>query len=100
MDWRPWILECYATRGSRTRPDFRAGASQEQIDQVQAVLGLRVPAALRERLLQSDGVGELWLSVNGVEAPDDDPSVHAWYPIENVAPDLAISAGPSSSWSV
>jgi hypothetical protein len=58
MDWRNRIVEGYQNRAHEMRPDFREGATEEQISSLEGQLGCQLPRPLRELLGQSDGVRE------------------------------------------
>lgn len=61
MDWKSLIINAYESRVTlepRTRPVFRSGASEGEIDRLEQVIGHCCPMSLRSLLLQSDGVSE------------------------------------------
>ncbi|TWT91757.1 SMI1/KNR4 family protein [Stieleria varia] len=61
MDWQILIINAYKSRMSvelRTRPAFRGGSSESEIDHLEFVLGHCLPRSLRSLLLQSNGVAE------------------------------------------
>lgn len=61
MNWREWIIEGHKKHpdpdfASTTRYLFRDGATVERVNRLEAELGIPLPYALRELLLQSDGI--------------------------------------------
>lgn len=64
MLWREWISERYADCAHEQRPEFREGATPERLSALEAEIGLRLPAALRELLLETNGV-DLWMHCQG-----------------------------------
>jgi hypothetical protein len=60
MIWREWISERYADCAHEQRPEFGDGATPERIVALEAEIGQRLPAPLRELLLESNGV-DLWM---------------------------------------
>lgn len=68
MDWQNLVVNAYESRMSvepRTRPAFRSGASEREIDCLEQIVGRCLPMSLRSLLLQTDGVTEELQLENG-----------------------------------
>lgn len=64
MNWLAHIMSCYEPQRGEKRCELREGASVQRLDELEAVLGMDIPAPLRELLSVTDGVDEA-LFVNG-----------------------------------
>jgi cell wall assembly regulator SMI1 len=60
MNWRDWIIDGYVNQAHagqpEMRPKFSEAATVEQIDALEAALGMHLPRSLRELLQESNGV--------------------------------------------